>query len=115
MNEIEKDRGNCISFPQLPESEYYAMSELCSELLFIKWIVEFLNISVEYPMAVRVDNIGAMSLANNYFLSQPTKHISVRLYFIREYVEEGVLKIIFVKSKLNTVDIFTKSLGQELF
>ena len=97
------------------ESEYYAMSELCSELLFIKQILEFLNMSVEYPMVVRVDNIGAMFLANNSVLSQRTKHISVRHHFIREYVEEGVVKIIFVKSKLNTADIFTKSLGQELF
>ena len=71
--------------------------------------------SVEYPMVVRVDNIGAMFLANNSVLSQRTKHISVRHHFIREYVEEGVVKIIFVKSKLNTADIFTKSLGQELF
>ena len=97
------------------ESEYYAMSELCSELLFIKQILEFLKMSIEYPMIVRVDNIGAMLLANNSVLSQQTKHISVRHHFIREYVEEGVVKIVFVKSKSNAADIFTKNLNQELF
>ena len=66
-------------------------------------------------MVVRVDVIGAMFLANNSVLSQRTKHISVRHHFIREYVEERVAKKIFVKSKLNTADIFTKSLSQELF
>ena len=66
-------------------------------------------------MVVRVDNIGAMFLANNSVLSQQTKHISVRHHFIREYVEEGVVKIIFVKSKSNAADIFTKNLNQELF
>ena len=97
------------------ESKYYAMSELCSELLFIKQILVFLNMSFEYPMVVRVDNIRAMFLANNSVLSQQTKHISVRYHFIREYVAIGMVKIIFVRSKLNTADIFTKILGQELF
>ena len=97
------------------ESEYYAMSELYSELLFIKQILEFLNMSIEYPMVVWVDNIGAMLLAYNSVTSQQTKLVSVRYHFIRKYVAEGVVKIIFVKSKLNTADMFTKSLGQELY
>ena len=42
------------------ESEYYTMSELCSELLFIKQILIFLNISIQYPIIIRVDNVGAM-------------------------------------------------------
>ena len=39
----------------------------------------------------------------------------VRQYFIWEYEENGLIKIIFVKLKLNTADIFTKNLGQKLF
>ena len=62
-----------------------------------------------------VDNIGAMFLADSSVLSQQTKHISVRHHFIREYVEEGVVKIVFIKSKSNAADIFTKNLNQELF
>ena len=97
------------------ESEYYAMSELCTELIFIKHILEFLSVQVMYPMIVRVDNIGAMFLANNAILSQRTKHISVRQHFIREHIENGIIKIVFVKSKLNTADIFTKNLSQKIF
>ena len=66
-------------------------------------------------MMVRVDNVGTMFLANNPALSQRTKHISVRQHLIREHVENGLIKIIFVKSKFNTAHIFTKSLSQELF
>ena len=39
----------------------------------------------------------------------------MRHYFVREYVEKGVVKIIFVKSKLNTADIFTNGHNKELF
>ena len=97
------------------ESEYYALSELCSEIIFVKQILEFLEVEVEYPIIVRVDNVGAMFLANNPVLSQRTKHISVRQHFIREFVEDGIIKVIFVKSKNNDADIFTKNLSKELF
>ena len=70
---------------------------------------------VEFPIIVKVDNVGAMFLANNPVLSQQTKHISVRQHFIREFVEDGIIKVIFVKSKNNDADIFTKNLSKDLF
>ena len=76
--------------------------ELCSELLFIKQILEFLNISIQYPMIIRVDNVGAMFLGNNAVLTQQTKHISIRHHYIRQRIEDGIVKIVFMKSKLNT-------------
>ena len=82
------------------ESEYYAMSELCSEIIYIKNTLEFLQVQVEYPIIVRVDNVGAMFLGNNPSLSQRTKHISIRQHFIRQYVEDEIIKIIFVKLRL---------------
>ena len=97
------------------ESEYYAMSELCSEIIYIKNTLEFLQVEIEFPIIVRVDNVGAMFLGNNPSLSQRTKHISIRQHFIRQYVEDGIIKIVFVKSKLNDADIFTKNLSKELF
>ena len=97
------------------ESEYHALSELCSEIIFVKQILEFVQVEVEYPIIVRVDNVGAMFLANNPVLSQRTKHISVRQHFIREFVEDGIIKVIFVKSRNNDADIFTKNLSRELF
>ena len=96
------------------ESEYYAMSGLSAELIYIKHILEFLNVQVSYPMIVRVDNVEAIFLANNPALSQRTKHILVRHNFIREHVVNWLIKTIFVKSNLNTADMFTKNLSQEL-
>ena len=71
------------------ESKYYAISELCTELIHIKHILEFFNVQVMCPMIVRVDDVHPMFLANNPALNQRTKHISVRQHFIREYVDNG--------------------------
>ena len=97
------------------ESEYYAISEICSELIFVKNMLEFLGVELELPIIVNVDNIGAIYLAKNRVLSNRTKHIGVRYHFVREYIEDGIIKIIFVRSKDNDADMFTKNLQKELF
>ena len=56
-----------------------------------------------------------MFLANNPVLRQRTKHISIRHHFVREFIEDGILKIVFVKSKMNRADIFTKNLNRDLY
>ena len=46
------------------ESEYYVMSQLCTELIYIKQILEFLRIKIKHPVIVRVDIVGVIFLAN---------------------------------------------------
>ena len=91
------------------------MSELCTELMYIHPILEFSNVQVMYPMIIRVDNVSAMFFANNPALNQRTKQISVRQHFNREYIDNGLIKIIFVKSKFNTANFFTNDLNEKLF
>ncbi len=97
------------------EAEYVAITDYAKETLFMKQVLEFLNVEVKLPIMVHVDNIGAIFLANNKVTSQCTKHIDVRYHFIREYIEQGVVKIIFVKPKDNDADLFTKNLSYENF
>ena len=42
-----------------------------------------------------------------------SKHIDVRTKYVNEYVEDGLLKIVYVKSDKNDADIFTKNLGNK--
>ena len=97
------------------ESNYYEISELCTEIIYVKQVLEFLKIVINYPIIIRVDNVGAMLLANNPVLIQRTKHISVRHHFVREFIEDSILKILFVKLKMNQADIFTKNLCGHLY
>ena len=41
--------------------------------------------------------------------------ISNRYHFIREFLEDGKVKIIFVRSKDNDADLFTKNVTGELY
>lgn len=97
------------------EAEYMAVSEVTMELLFIHGVMKFLGMEQKLPMIVNVDNVGAIYLAQSATTSNRTKHIDVRYHFVREFIEDGIVKIIFVRSEENDADIFTKNLGGELY
>jgi ribosomal protein L24 len=97
------------------EAEYVAISETVREIKFILQVMESMELTIEYPVTVHVDNVGAIFLANNRTTSERTKHVDIRHHFVREHIEDGVVKIVFVRSKHNDADLFTKNLPGESY
>ena len=97
------------------EAEYMALSEVVKELNFIVQLLQTMNIEVELPITVNVDNVGAMWLSNNRTTSDRTKHIDIRTSFVKEYQEDGKIIIKFVKSEDNEAHIFTKNTTNVIF
>jgi len=89
-------------------AEYVAISEICRELLYVKHLMCFLGIDPFKPIVIYCDNAGAIFLSNNQE-SRLSKHLDIKCHFIRSYVENGTVKIVFVKSSDNVADGFTKS------
>jgi len=71
------------------EEEYVALSEVVTEIMVAKQVLEFLEIPVTLPIEVHVDNVGAIFLATNATTGQRTRHIDVRYHYVREYIEDG--------------------------
>ena len=65
------------------------LSEVVKELQFIVQLLQTMNIEVELPITVHVDNVGDISLSNNSTTSDRSKHIEIRTSFVKEYQEEG--------------------------
>nr|GFA59989.1 retrovirus-related Pol polyprotein from transposon TNT 1-94 [Tanacetum cinerariifolium] len=42
-----------------------------------------------------------------------SKHIDIRYHFIKEQVENGVIKLYFVNTEYQLADLFTKALGRD--
>ena len=72
-----------------------------------------LNLPLQTPIIINEDNAGALFIVNNAMVGQRTKHIDTRYHFVRDLVEENVLKIIYIPTASNPADLFTKNLGQE--
>ena len=75
------------------------------------FIVQFLGsmkIMVKYPSTVRVDNAGTIFMASNITITCCAKHLDIQYKYVNEYVEDGVVKIVLVKSAENDSNILTK-------
>ena len=97
------------------EAEYIALSEVVKELKFIVQLLQTMNIEMELPITVHVDNAGAIWWSNNRTTSDRTKHIDIRTSFVKEYQEDGKIIIKFVNSEDNEADIFTKNTTNVIF
>ena len=110
-----KSRGQKTVTLSSSEAEYIAVSEVCTEELFIKTIMDFLALEILLSITVLCDNIGAIYITNNPKNNGRTKHINVKYYFIREYVIDGTVQINFVRSEENLADPFTKNVSRDSY
>ena len=74
-----------------------------------------MEIPLKLPITFGVDNIGANFIAENVVASARTKHTDLRAKFITQYIDEGFIKIVFVKSEENLSDAFTKNTSSEIY
>jgi hypothetical protein len=97
------------------EAEYVAMSEAVKEVKFIYYLLCDIGIEVELPIIVITDNVGAMFMAQNSSSDVRTRHVDTRYHFVRENLDDRIIKIEFIKSVENQSDIFTKNVTQEIY
>ena len=97
------------------EAEYVALSQCAQDLIFVKQFLESLDVEVDLPMTIRVDNTGSIDLARSWTSSGNSKHIDIRHHFIRDLVEDNIIDLIFVGSDDNLADSFTKNIDQSRF
>ena len=103
MNAMSKTQA-IISLPST-EAEYIALSTVAQEVLFQSQMLDELVGDQHIKSSVIFeDNLGAICLTKNSQISQRTKHIDVRYHFIRSMVDNKVLDVKFVKSRLNISD-----------
>jgi hypothetical protein len=93
------------------ESEFYAISEAVKELQWLKNILADFNQIIESPIVIRADNQSTIKMIENPKFSSRTKHIDVRLHFVRESVSIGKFRLLYCPSEENIADLLTKPLA----
>lgn len=94
------------------EAEYRSFADATCELVWLKSLLTDLRLAVSTPITLHVDNLSTISLASNPVLHARTKHIEVDCHFVRDKVQDGLVKPVFVPSSQQRADIFTKPLGR---
>lgn len=94
------------------ETEYCALAEGVKEALWLKGLIRELGFD-QKTACVYCDSQSAIHLANHQTYHSRTKHIDVKLHFIRSIVESGDVQIRKIASEDNPTDMLTKPLSLE--
>ncbi|KAL4022949.1 hypothetical protein IC575_016695 [Cucumis melo] len=106
-------KQNCVSLSTV-EAEYIAAGSGCTQLIWMKNMLHEYGFDQD-TMTLYCDNMSAIDISKNLVQHSRTEHIDIRHHFIRELVEDKVIKLDHVRSNLQLVDIFTKPLDASSF
>ena len=95
-------------------AEYVGITEVCKEVLFIRNVATSLGLRFKLPIVIICDNISAVFLSKNNE-GKRTKYLDTQYHFVREYVENGTVVVVFVRSEDNRADPFTKNVTEVVY
>ncbi|KAL4035779.1 hypothetical protein IC575_004486 [Cucumis melo] len=96
------------------EAEYIAAGSGCTQLIWMKNMLHEYDFDQDL-MTLYCDNMSAIDKWKNPVQHSRTKHINIRHHFIRELVEDKVIRLDHIRSNLQLADIFTKPLDANSF
>ena len=97
------------------ESELVALSDATSLTAYELQFMQSLGIKVKQAHLFQ-DNTSTIRMAmNGKSCSDRTKHIKLRYFFIKQYLDSGEFTVTYCPTELMTADILTKSLQGKLF
>ena len=65
------------------------------------------------PVILYCDNTSVINISKNLVMHTKTKHIEIKYHYLRESVQDKEVKMEYVNTKEQIVDIFTKSLPKD--
>ncbi|RVW33967.1 Retrovirus-related Pol polyprotein from transposon TNT 1-94 [Vitis vinifera] len=97
------------------EAEYRALAQGICEGIWIKRVLSELGQTSSSPILMMCDNQATISIAKNLVHHDRTKHVEINRHFITEKVTSETVKLNYVPTKHQTVDILTKALPRPNF
>ena len=90
--------------------EYRAIADASSELIWLRWLLTDMGVPHSSATMLHCDNRSAIQISHNDVFHERTKHIEIDCHFIRHHVSHGTIRLVFVSSKQQRADVFTKTL-----
>ena len=87
----------------------------CSNIVLFKQLLAGINIEIKDPLVIFCDSTSAINISKNPVMHTKTKHISINYHFLRALVQDKEVRLEYVNTKEQIVDIFTKPLPKDAF
>jgi hypothetical protein len=94
------------------EAEHMSAVEAGKEILWMRQFMGELGYQISGPSLLRMDNQSAIAVSKNPEHHGKMKHLSLRLFWLRDAVQDGLIAPTFVRTEDMAADIFTKALDR---
>jgi hypothetical protein len=94
------------------EAEYISAVEAGKEIIWLRQFLGELGYKIPGPSVLWMDNQSAIAVSKNPEHHGKMKHLSLRLFWLRDAVEDKVILPQFVETQKMAADIFTKALDR---
>jgi hypothetical protein len=81
------------------EAEYITVATCCTQVIWMKRMLEDIHIHYDEPIPIFCDNTSAISISKNLVMHSKTKNIPIKFHFLREQVVSKVIKVEYVATK----------------
>ena len=81
------------------EAEYRVLAATTAELIWLRWLLQDLNVNCSTATKLHCDNRSAIQIAHNDVFHERTKHIEIDCHFIRHHLLQGTLTLQSVLSQ----------------
>ncbi|XP_049397189.1 uncharacterized protein LOC125861305 [Solanum stenotomum] len=94
------------------EAEYKSLASTVSELVWLLGMLKEVGVEVQLPVQVYSDSQAAIQIAANPVYHERTKHIEIDCHFIREMIQQGLIKVDYIPTQEQPADVLTKGLSR---
>ena len=91
------------------EAELIALASCAQEIAYVRKLSSELGFQQPGPTPLQTDSKGAKQLAENGHFKGRSKHYELRWYFLCDYIDRGVIAIIWRPRKFNLSDLGTSA------
>lgn len=92
------------------ESEYKAMAQATTELMWVTLLMLDLNVPNKCLMVMKSNNRATVFITNNLVFHEQTKHVEVDCHYIRDMIQRGHITTYAISSDNQVAAIFTKAI-----
>ncbi|KAG7593249.1 Retrotransposon Copia-like N-terminal [Arabidopsis thaliana x Arabidopsis arenosa] len=97
------------------EAEYRALALASCELVWLHYLLQDLKVTNSSVPILFSDSTAAVYIATNPVFHERTKHIELDCHSVRERLDNGLLKLLHVRTEDQVADILTKPLFPHQF
>ena len=90
------------------EAEYMSLCSATQEVMFPRQVLIELSLVLKHPTSMMEDNKGCISFAKNTMTKNKSKHINVKMHFVRDAIRDKIIVIQWCSTHNMIADIITK-------